>query len=99
MNFKQKVYRKLKAVPKGKVITYKNLAKAVNSEAYRSVGSCMKTNKDPKNIPCYKVINSDGKIGSYSATGGIKKKISLLKKDNIEVENKKVDLVKYGFRF
>lgn len=98
-SFKQKVYQKLKHVPKGKVITYKNLAKAINSKAYRAIGNCMKTNSDPKNIPCYKVVNSNGKIGSYSAPGGTKKKIALLKKDNIQIKDKKIDLTRYGFRF
>ena len=96
---KQKVYEKLKQVPRGKVTTYKALAEAVNSKAYRFVGSCMKNNSDPKSIPCYKVINSDGKIGNYSGAGGIKKKIQLLKKDGIEITGGKVDLKKVGHKF
>ncbi len=49
---KEKIYTILKTVPKGYVTTYKDLAKFVNSKAYRSVGSLMKNNKDPINIPC-----------------------------------------------
>ena len=98
MNLKDKIYSKLKQVPKGKVITYKDLAKAVNSKAYRFVGSCMAKNSEPAKIPCYKVVCSDGRIGNYSAKGGIKKKIQLLKKDGIIVKNGKVDLKKYGWK-
>ena len=96
MNLKTKVYNKLMHVPEGKVITYKELAKAVNSKAYRFVGSCMANNSNPKEIPCYKVVCSNGNIGNYSAKGGVKKKIQLLKKDGIIIKNGKVDLNKYG---
>lgn len=98
-DLRKKVYEKLKQVPKGKVITYKNLAKAVDSRAYRAIGSFMKSNHDPKSIPCYKVVKSDGEIGDYSAKGGIKRKISLLKADKINVLNNKISLEKFGFKF
>lgn len=62
---KEQIYRKLKRVSKGKVITYKELARSVNSRAYRYVGTCMKQNEYPKEIPCYKVVKSDGKIGNF----------------------------------
>lgn len=94
---KEKIYQKLKQVPKGKITTYRELAHSINSKAYRLIGTFMKTNKDPKNIPCHKVIKSDGSIGNYSQ--GIKKKIQLLKKDKIEIKNNKIDLEKYLFKF
>ena len=90
MGFKEKIYNALKTVPKGYLTTYKELAKAVNSKAYRVVGSLMKKNEHPKEIPCYKVVKSNGSIGNYSAKGGIKRKIELLRKDGILVENSKI---------
>jgi methylated-DNA-[protein]-cysteine S-methyltransferase len=99
MNLRQKIYKKLNQVPKGKVITYKELAKAVNSRAYRYVGTCMANNNDPKLFPCYKVIRSDGQIGNYSAYGGIKKKIELLRRDRIKVVKGRIDLEIYGYKF
>jgi len=96
---KEKIYKNLKKVPKGKVITYKELAKSCGSKAYRFVGTCMKENKNPKEIPCYKVVRSDGKIGNYSSSGGINGKINLLEKDGIKVSNGRVDLKRYGWRF
>ena len=98
-SLRQKVYEKLKQVPKGKVTTYKELAKAVNSKAYRAIGSFMKTNHDTKRIPCYRVVKSDGRIGEYSAAGGINKKVSLLKKEGIKISKGKVNLKKYLFKF
>ena len=99
MELKEKIYKNLKKVPKGKVITYKSLGKSVNSKAYRYVGMCMKTNSDLIKIPCYKVVLSSGRIGNYSGIGGVKQKIKLLEKDGIKVVNGKVDLKKYGYKF
>ena len=96
---KEIIYNKLKQVPKGKVITYKELAKSVNSKAYRYVGSCMNDNEHPDKIPCYKVVRSDGKIGNYSGKGGVKTKIKLLEKDGVKIVNGKIDLEKFGHRF
>jgi deoxyribonuclease V len=59
----------------------------------------MKNNKDPVNIPCYKVIRSDGSIGGYSGRGGVKTKILLLRKDGVRVKNNKIDLRKHLHRF
>ena len=97
--FNEKIYEKLKKVPKGKVVTYAELARSVNSKAYRAVGNAMKDNKDLINIKCFKVICSDGFIGNYSARGRMKKKIQLLRKEGIEVRNNKIDLKKYLFKF
>ena len=93
---KEEVYKKLKEIPRGKIITYKELAKSVNSKAYRTIGTILKTNIDLKNIPCYKVIKSDGGIGKYQK--GIKNKIKLLKRDGIKIKNNKIDLKKYLYK-
>ena len=90
MNFYNKIYKQLKKVPKGKVTTYKILANSIGSKAYRAVGQAMKNNKNPKKIPCYKVICSNGFVGNYSATGGMKKKKELLEKEGIKIKNNKV---------
>lgn len=92
MGFREEVYSILKKIPKGKVISYKRLADlAGKPNSARAVGYFMKTNKDPINIPCYKVVRSDGKIGSYSAKGGIKQKVGLLKKEGIKIKNGKIE--------
>jgi O-6-methylguanine DNA methyltransferase len=91
---KSKVYALLKSVPEGKVTTYKELAKAACLHP-RAVGIFMKMNEDPVNIPCYKVIRSDGSLGGYSGAGGIRKKIALLRKDGVEVKNDRIDLKKH----
>ena len=97
--FAEKVYAALKKVPKGKVTTYKELAKAVRSRAYRAVGTAMKTNKDLAHIHCYRVVRNDGSIGEYSAPGGTARKAALLKADGIEITNGRIDLQRYRYRF
>lgn len=90
--FSDKVYSIIMKVPKGKVITYKGLAElAGNPNAARAVGNIMKKNKHPEKIPCYKVVKSDGNIGGYSAKGGIKRKIELLRKEGIRIYRGKID--------
>ncbi|VVB73361.1 Methylated-DNA--protein-cysteine methyltransferase [uncultured archaeon] len=96
--FAEGVYDALRKVPRGKVTTYKELAKAARSNAYRAVGTAMRTNTDPKHIPCYRVIRSDGSIGEYSAAGGKARKAALLKADGIEVKDGKIDLRRYLYK-
>jgi O-6-methylguanine DNA methyltransferase len=79
--FQKRVYRIVKQVPKGKIITYKKVAELAGSpRAWRAVGNILNKNKDPK-IPCYRVIRSDGKLGGYNK--GKKKKRYLLKKEGV----------------
>jgi len=97
--FNERVYSLLKRVPRGKVTTYKELAAALGSRAYRAVGTAMRVNRDPVRIPCYRVVRSDGRIGEYSAHGGAKRKAALLGDDRIEIKNGKIDLRRYLHRF
>lgn len=76
----KKVYIIVRRIPRGKTLTYKEVAAlAGKPKAYRAVGSILNKNRDFKNIPCHRVIRSDGKIGGY--TMGAKKKFSLLKEE------------------
>lgn len=78
--FKEKVLNVVRKIPKGKVMTYKEVAKrAGNEKASRAVGTFMKANYD-ETVPCHRVIRSDGKIGDYNR-GGQGAKVALLKKE------------------
>ena len=96
-NFNEKCYDFLKKVPKGKVTTYKALAEALNSKAYRAVGQAMNKNPHAPIVPSHRVINSSGKLGGYAF--GIKKKIEILKKEGIEIKDNKIDLTKFMHKF
>ncbi len=78
-HFKKKVYLVVSNIPKGKTLSYKEVAIMAGSpRAYRAVGNILNKNRNSK-IPCHRVINSNGDIGGYFK--GIKEKIRILKKE------------------
>jgi methylated-DNA-[protein]-cysteine S-methyltransferase len=97
MNFRDKVYAKLREVPKGKVTTYKDLANALGTAAYRAVGTAMNKNPDAPRTPCHRVINADGRLGGFAS--GLTKKIQMLKEEGVEIVNEKIDLNKFRHEF
>ncbi|TSC54924.1 MAG: methylated-DNA-[protein]-cysteine S-methyltransferase [Parcubacteria group bacterium LiPW_30] len=77
--FTKKVFGVVSKIPKGKTLTYKEVAKrAGNEKACRAVGNILNKNYNPK-IPCHRVVRSDGKIGGYNR--GVKIKLEMLKKE------------------
>ena len=77
--FQQKVYNVVKKIPKGKVLTYQQVAQKIgNPKSYRAVGNALNKNKNPQ-VPCHRVIRSDGKIGGYNK--GTDLKIKILRKE------------------
>jgi|TARA_B100001142_G_C14180217_1_gene595833 methylated-DNA-[protein]-cysteine S-methyltransferase len=83
-SFQLKVWNYLKKIPKGKVKSYKDVAKGIGKpKAYRAVANAIGKNPYPPQIPCHRVIRSDGKLGGYSGNGGIKEKRRLLKSEKI----------------
>ena len=77
--FQIKVWNYLKKIPKGKVTTYLEVAKAIGKpKAHRAVANAVGKNPFPPKIPCHRVIRSDGRLGGYSGKGGIKQKRRLL---------------------
>ncbi|MFH1106013.1 MAG: MGMT family protein [Candidatus Aenigmatarchaeota archaeon] len=84
----------LMRIPKGKVSTYKELAKKLGTNP-RTAGAMLRANKNLK-YPCYKIVMSSGRVGGYNR--GMKKKIGLLKKDGIEIRNGRINLKRHFFR-
>ncbi|MSU55844.1 MAG: MGMT family protein [Candidatus Taylorbacteria bacterium] len=77
-SFSQKVFAVVQKIPKGKTLTYKQVAEKIGSpRAFRAVGSVLKTNFDPK-IPCHRVTKSDGSLGDYNRGGTSEKRKLLL---------------------
>ena len=87
-SFAEKCYAVLLKVPRGKVTTYKEIAHAVGSHAYRAVGTAMNKNPYAPEVPCHRVVNSDGRIGGFAS--GCEHKIDILKKEGIIIENDRV---------
>jgi len=84
--FQLKVWNYLKKIPRGKVKTYSEVAKAIGKPlAVRAVANAIGKNPLAPQIPCHRVIRSDGSLGGYSGKGGIKTKRLLLKKEGISL--------------
>ncbi len=81
--FSDKVREVVKNIKKGKILTYKQVAtKAGSPNASRAVGNVMKGNF-LKEVPCHRVVKSDGSIGDYNR-GGSEAKIKILKKEGVK---------------
>ena len=66
LTFSDSVYAVVRTIPKGKTLTYKDGARLAGSpKAFRAVGTVLSKNTNPKDIPCHRVIRSDGKVGGY----------------------------------
>ena len=86
-NFQIKVWNYLKKIPKGKLKTYSDIAKAIGKPmAFRAVANAVGKNPYPPKIPCHRVIRSDGNIGGYSGKGGIRQKKKLLALEKIYIK-------------
>lgn len=86
--FNERCYELLKLIPKGKVTTYAEIARALNSKACRAVGTAMAKNQHLIDIPCHRVVRSDGSVGQYAR--GTQQKIDLLQKEGVRIKNDKV---------
>ncbi|MDQ5901650.1 MAG: methylated-DNA-[protein]-cysteine S-methyltransferase [Patescibacteria group bacterium] len=81
--FTQKVLDVAKKIPKGKTLTYKEVAeKAGSPGAFRAVGNILNKNYDP-NIPCHRVIKSNGEAGGYNK--GRDSKINILRREGVKL--------------
>jgi len=80
-SFRDRVLAVVRRIPKGGSMTYKEVARrAGNPKAARAVGAIMRANRDPKNVPCHRVIRSDGTLGGY-ACGGTASKRAILARE------------------
>jgi O-6-methylguanine DNA methyltransferase len=96
LTFDQRVYMYVAKIPRGKVATYGQIAEHLGDKNLaRSVGSVLHRNPDESRIPCYRVVNSKGKLADKFAFGGIERQKKKLTEDGIEVVNYTVDLKKY----
>ena len=84
-NFAERVWQLCKKVPSGKVTTYKEIAAAMNTKAYRAVGNALNKNPHSPVVPCHRVVGSNGDLVGFAH--GLKKKAELLRKEGIVINN------------
>jgi len=106
--YQQAILRILAEVPRGKVTTYGDLAKELarrdprwSPDASRAVGTTMRNNPCGPQIPCHRVIRSDGAIGSFrgGAEGAVEEKTSMLRVEGVTVTDGRIDLHKHRHVF
>jgi O-6-methylguanine DNA methyltransferase len=95
-DFALEVYDAIKKIPDGKVLSYGHLAElAGRPNAARAVGNILHKNPWPKDVPCYKIVHSDGSLAPAFAFGGINRQRELLIADGIMVINNKIDMSQF----
>jgi len=106
--YQQAILRVLAEVPRGKVTTYGDLAKELagrdprwSPNASRAVGTTMRNNPCGPQIPCHRVIRSDGAIGSFrgGAEGAVEEKTRMLREEGVTVTDGRIDLEKHRHLF
>ncbi len=97
MDFSTRVFEIVKRIPRGRVATYGEIARALNTRACRAVGQALKKNRNPQ-VPCHRVIKSSGKIGGFRGNQ-TREKARILRSEGIEIRGNRIDLKKYFYRF
>ncbi len=93
MNFNERVWALCARVPAGKVTTYGQIARKLNTQAYRAVGNALNRNPYAPAVPCHRVVGSDGSLTGFA--GGLGKKEQLLQTEGVQLSRGRVDLKTY----
>ena len=98
MSFFEDVYRVVKGIPEGRVMTYGQVARAIGTRDARRVGQALHANKD-RNVPCHRVVFADGGLAPGYAFGGLEEQRKRLVAEGVKFEGGKVDLINASFVF
>jgi len=87
VSLKDEVYKIVSQIPRGQVMTYKQVAAAAgNPRAARAVGYFMKINPKAPKVPCHRVVGSNGRLGGYSGFGGVAGKKKMLLAEGVRIK-------------
>ena len=96
-SFARQVYQACSRIPRGKVATYQDLARAIGKpRASRAVGQALNRNPWAPVVPCHRVIKATGEIGGFA--GGQDIKIAYLRREGITVKGLKIELARYRYQ-
>lgn len=97
MTFNQKVWAMTARIPRGRLSTYGEIAKALGSKgSSRAVGAALNKNPYAPGVPCHRVVGSTGALTGFA--GGLDKKRELLRREGIACEGDRINLAKVLFR-
>lgn len=78
-DFHRKVYEVARTIPPGQTMTYGEIAKRLGApHESREVGQALGRNPVAIIVPCHRVLGADGKMGGFSANGGVATKRRIL---------------------
>jgi len=92
----EKIYEAVKQIPYGQVATYGQIAAIAGNQRWaRVVGYALHANPNPDEIPCYRVVNKEGRVSDAFAFGGGNRQVALLKAEGVEFIDGHVDMKRY----
>ena len=92
----EKIYEVVKQIPYGQVATYGQIAAIAGNQRWaRVVGYALHANPNPDEIPCYRVVNKEGRVSDAFAFGGRNRQVALLKAEGVEFIDGHVDMKRY----
>jgi methylated-DNA-[protein]-cysteine S-methyltransferase len=101
--FQDRVYKLCARIPKGRVTTYGEIARALNSKGFRAVGQALRSNPFAPVVPCHRVVASDGTLGGFMGDRegtALAKKKRLLAREGVAISGKRVrDFKKIFYSF
>lgn len=83
--FQRRVYLELLNIPKGRTITYGELARRIGCRSPQAVGQALKRNPFAPDVPCHRVVAADGSLGGYNGERSgeqLERKRQLLKQES-----------------
>ncbi|MDZ7586145.1 MAG: MGMT family protein [Patescibacteria group bacterium] len=100
LGFFEKVYKLVRKVPAGKVVTYGQIAKALGTRDSRKAGWALHANSDGEKTPCHRVVNKVGRLAPNFAFGGEGEQRLRLEKEGLKFnKDGRVEMKKHQFRF
>ena len=98
MTFSETVWALTRQIPRGRVTTYQELARAMKTRAYRAVRNALHKNPYAPHVPCHRVVKTDGSLGGFAQ--GPQRKRALLEKEGISIRKDRIqDFSAVLFRF
>lgn len=93
----QKILEVIEHIPRGKVMTYGQIALILGIRNVKVIGYALHSNPNPQKYPCHRVIRKNGELALGYAFGGWQKQKELLKQEGITFTDNRVDMKKYQF--
>ena len=94
MSFFDEVYKVIRKVPKGRVVTYGQVARMIGTKNARRVGQALHANRNPE-VPCHRVIFANGSLAPGYAFGGLAEQKKRLAAEGVGFVEEKVDMDRF----